>query len=406
MRINRNDKGRIWLSASLGVLFLVRSATFAQDAGTVEVGVQISIEDAGGHALEPFHRALRHASTATHPVRVIVFGDSHTAGNVLPSVLKRILADRFGDAGLGYFFPIRTWRYYLADGVTTSRAPEWLPLRVRANDRSTQALGLAGVAVEASTAGASAEFSFTHARDAERVELWSYAQPSGGSLMVSFDNRAPMAVSLAANAPRLVVTDGGSSEGTSRVRIESVQAEPARIFGVVAERRTTGVVVDALGINGARLADQLSWDDAIFQEALTRRDPALVLFQYGTNESGDDAPLARVEEEMRRAVARVRETVPGSSCVLVGPTDRPERVRRRQYVHRVRTDEVRAIQRRVAASQGCGYFDTVEFQGGPLSTATWASLNPPYAARDRVHLTRLGYQRWATVLANALLEHY
>ncbi|MCA9600528.1 MAG: hypothetical protein KC417_00810, partial [Myxococcales bacterium] len=54
------------------------------------------------------------------------------------------------------------------------------------------------------------------------------------------------------------------------------------------EGEEPGVVVDALGVNGARAKNQLWWDDASFRAELAKRDPALVALAYGTNESGDD----------------------------------------------------------------------------------------------------------------------
>lgn len=393
-----------WTLALSSALILVRSVTVAQDAGTPTVGVPTSIEDPRGNALSAFHSGLRQVAQAAHPVRVVVLGDSHTAGLVLPSVLKRTFAARFGDGGLGYFFPVRPWRYYEAEGVRTSRASEWSPLRIRMSDRIAQALGLGGVAVETSTSGAAAEIEFERAEDAQRVELWSYAQPTGTELEIAFDGRVVAHQNLQDSRPHLVVTEVRRESGASRMRFSTVRDGTARIFGVVAERAAHGVVVDALGINGARLTDQLWWEDSMFRESLVRRDPALVVLQYGTNESGDDIPLLRYEAGARRAVTRIRETVPNASCVLVGPTDRPQRIRRRQYVHRPRTDEIRSIQRRLASELGCGFFDTVAFQGGAMSTDRWALMDPPFASADRVHLTRSGYERWATVLADALLE--
>ncbi|MBC7171818.1 MAG: hypothetical protein H5U40_05305, partial [Polyangiaceae bacterium] len=55
---------------------------------------------------------------------------------------------------------------------------------------------------------------------------------------------------------------------------------------------------------------------------------------------------------------------------------------------------------------GCGFFDMVAFQGGPLATVSWNQLDPPYASADHVHLTRRGYERFGEVLLGALVDGF
>jgi lysophospholipase L1-like esterase len=168
------------------------------------------------------------------------------------------------------------------------------------------------------------------------------------------------------------------------------------------------VLVDTLGITGARITNHLFWSDALYREHLARRRPDLVVLSYGTNEAGDDdTPPERYEADVRAVVARVRETVPGASCLLVGPTDRPFYDRRRRTVEdRPRTAVVIDVMRRVAEESGCGFFDTQAFMGGPLSMVDWVAAEPPLATPDHVHLTRRGYERWAQVALDAMMRGY
>lgn len=378
----------------------------AVDAGVPIVGVQVSIEDTGGHALDYFHAELRTASSTGTPVRVLLLGDSHTAGDTFAAEVRRLLQARFGNGGLGFFFPIRPWRYYRAPGVQTTQSRGWLASRITMRDRSPLPLGLGGFAVIATDSAENAEVAFDDVRDSARLELWSLAEPTGSTLDVALGASSPVRIRNTAPTPTLVVTPLHSPAGTQRVTLRSGSVGTTRIFGMVAERGAGGLVLDAIGINGARAASQLLWNEALFQESVRRRSPSLVMLEYGTNEAGDDQPIARYEASLRQAVTRIKTAAPNASCVLIGPTDRPLRAPHNTWVDRPRTAEINAVQRRVSSELGCGFFDTIAFQGGPLSTAGWAAMEQPYAWRDRVHLTRLGYVRWAEVLTNALLERY
>jgi lysophospholipase L1-like esterase len=103
---------------------------------------------------------------------------------------------------------------------------------------------------------------------------------------------------------------------------------------------------------------------------------------------------------------RLKNALPRTSCVLVGPTDRPIKRGRRRVKHRPRTDLIIATQKKVSRAMGCGFWDSVKAMGGPLSIVDWANSTPPLAGNDLVHLTGRGYRRLAEDLARALLDGY
>ena len=112
------------------------------------------------------------------------------------------------------------------------------------------------------------------------------------------------------------------------------------------------------------------------------------------------------DKRIREVVGRIRETVPGASCLLIGPSDRPVRREDGGFEDRPRTHQLVRAQHRVAVEMGCGFFDLVAFSGGPLSLVEWAAADPSYAAGDHVHYTRRGYERLGYSLLAGLLEGY
>jgi len=186
---------------------------------------------------------------------------------------------------------------------------------------------------------------------------------------------------------------------------------PVRLFGLSVEHATPGVVLDTLGIPGARVRYHLHWEDSVYREHLARRQPDLVVLAYGTNESGDDdVPLETYEARLRKVLVRVRQTVPNASCLLIGPSDRPVRVEEKNapisYEPRPRTGQLVEVQRRVSAELGCGFFDLVAFMGGEMSMLRWVAAEPPLGTPDYVHFTRAGYEHLSEVLYEALMARY
>jgi len=175
---------------------------------------------------------------------------------------------------------------------------------------------------------------------------------------------------------------------------------------VTAERDRAGVIVDTVGINGARAKEQLTWDEGIYDAQLSARRPNLVVLAYGTNEAMDGKQLLEhYEAELHDVVGRVRRAVPKAACLLVGPTDHPLR-RGERYRDRPRTAQIIAAQRRVAMHHGCAMFDLVGATGGPLSMRRLVQRRPFYGAPDHVHFTRLGYRVLGDALTGAILRGY
>jgi lysophospholipase L1-like esterase len=242
---------------------------------------------------------------------------------------------------------------------------------------------------------------------ASRFELFYMKQPGGGHLTVDIDGERVARLATDSERPETAYTGFEAPDGHHRVAVRTESDGVVRLFGMAVERDSPGVIVDTLGIPGARIRYHLEWDDAIYREHLARRKPDLVVLAYGTNEAGDDdVPITLYEARLRKALERIREVLPTASCLLIGPSDRPLKVGRTKYEPRPRTEQVIATQRRVAPEFTCGFFDLVGVMGGPMSMVQWVAADPPLGAPDHVHLTRLGYETVGEALYGALMASF
>jgi lysophospholipase L1-like esterase len=193
------------------------------------------------------------------------------------------------------------------------------------------------------------------------------------------------------------------------VELRTVGDGSVRVFGMTLDRAQAGVLVDALGINGAQIFTPLHWSEEHFAQQLRRRAPDLVVLAYGTNEALDsNLEMTDYERALVDLLGRIARAVPSASCLLLGPPDlaRASKADPDDWTTSSRLLDVVAVQKRVASAGGCAFYDQLQAMGGPGSMATWASEAEPRAARDRVHLRRSGYAQLATSLTTDLLRAY
>lgn len=375
-------------------------------------GRLIPIEDPTGRAMHALHDALDEASLGRGKARLMFFGASHVASDWFTHVIRKNLQARFGDAGHGFVMPVHPWRTYRHFGVElrSNGDSHWDTHRIRTGHMVLGHYGFAGVAVESREAGAYGLLQTASrgpvGRTASSFELFYFKQPGGGDAAITLDGELVGTVVTEQAETGAGYAAFRGPDAAHRFELRVNDDRPVRLFGVAVERDAPGVIIDTLGINGARARYHLLWEDTLYRDQLQRRNPNFVALAYGTNEAGDgDVPVADYEGRLRQVLTRIRETVPNASCLLIGPSDRPVRDERTGEIRdRPRTTQLVASQRAISAEFGCGFFDVVAFMGGPMSMVDWVDAR--YGAPDHVHYTRRGYERLGTVLTTALLHGY
>jgi lysophospholipase L1-like esterase len=347
---------------------------------------------------------------ANDDVRIVQYGDSHTASDTGTSVFRRILQTRFGDGGRGFVALGKPWKTYWQEGVHGGMSDGFEPFRVSFHNGAYSGLdgsyGLLGVGIAASKEGERAWEEVSAVSSHMEIDYWQ--APGGGSFDVFIDGTRAARVATRSPQPASGFVAFDVANGPHQVELRTVGDGEVRLFGMVLDRAQAGVVVDSVGINGAQVFTPLRWNEAHFVEQLRHRAPDLVIVAYGTNESLESKLTdAEYERGIVDFLGRISRAVPTASCMLLGPPDRamwtsgPE-----GWTTAPRIVEIVAIQRRVAAAGGCAFFDQFAAMGGPGSMAAWAAEREPRGLRDRMHLTQRGYAQVATSLADDLLRAY
>ena len=398
------------------------------------LGVPTPLDNPKGvEAMRHFYQSLTRTergeddpSTKTREdqTRIVVFGASHVAGDMVTSIVRNRLKERYGDAGIGFIVPAGPWRDYYNRDANITFSDGWESWWVsRKHTRDDNRYGLAGVTFASSSSWVWSKVSTAKdsdfGRNVDHLEVWYYRQAKGGDFVVELDGKRAKRIKTKPN-PKAHEHEGPAYWSIDvplarhEVKIKPIGNGEVELFGVVLDSKKKGVVMDSLGINGARATDQLQWDAGIFTEQLQRRDPDLVVLAYGTNDVGDDEPLSEYEKKLDIVINRVHSAVPEASCLFIGPSDRPVKVETTDeegeevmmFQKRARAVPLIEVQKTVANRYGCAYWNWDAAMGGDLSILKWVHADVPFATPDYVHLTKAGYERIAQLFWDALMGPY
>jgi lysophospholipase L1-like esterase len=361
----------------------------------------------GPQFLRRLYESLAHLEdgSAKDDLRILQYGDSHTASDLPTATVRRLLQQRFGDGGRGFVAIGKPWKKYTQDAIHTGMSKEFMPEKGR-RGLGDGAYGLLGIAIESSEKSAKAWLDVT--ASSSRLELAYLEQPRGGSFDVFIDGAKPVRVASKAAKAQSAWRAFDVAEGPHKIEVRAADDGDVRLFGVALDRAAPGVVVDALGINGAQIHTALAWNEAHFAEQLKHRAPDVVVLAYGTNESLEKLAAADYERKLVDLLGRVARAVPTAACLLIGPPDRAALTKgtKDDWKTAPKLVEIVESQRRVAEAAGCAFYDQLEAMGGPGSIAVWSKEPHPRGGKDRIHLTRDGYSALATAFVGDLLRAY
>jgi len=365
------------------------------------------LDDANG-GLDRFYAALwRTERKETGAVtRVTHYGDSPTTADLITGDIRAQLQARFGDAGHGFILLAKPWAWYQHRGVSLSGSG-WQIMPATRPGIKDGLFGLGGVSF---SAGASARTSIQLDDPGQsRFELYYLQQPGGGTVTVTAQETTVAEIPTAADAKSAGFAPFNVAGGASDLELRT--EGHVRLFGLTAEKPGPGVVYDSLGLNGASTSVLAhTFNQQHWAAELRQRDPNLVVINYGTNEADFSSFVDKhYEGELREAIRRVRAALPSASVLVMSPMDRGYLSGPGEIETMATIPRIVAIQRRVAAETGCGFFNTFAAMGGAGTMARWYASQPRLVSADFIHPYPAGGKIVATVFVKQIesgLSHY
>ncbi len=368
----------------------------------------LPIVDPAG-SLSHFYRALKNTAAKREGAitRITYFGDSLVASDYVTGTLRRLLQKQFGDAGHGFVLMADAWPSYFHNDVFRFASKGFKVSRIVGPYASDGLYGLGGVSFEAPP-GVRARFGTAEDGDFGRqvslFRLLYLQRPHGGSLRLNLDGKPHAEVETAGAETRGASFDVEVPDGEHLLEVVTGPGM-TRTFGVIMERKVPGVVLDAIGIQGARIRFLDKQDDVHWAEQLKQRNSDLLVYEFGANESGDGFAYSMEDYDrtMRAVLAQGQRALPRAGCLVLAAMDRARKendvlVTLPIIPHIVRQQEA------TAKAMGCAFFNTYEAMGGRGSMAKWVRRGLGQA--DLTHPSGYGAQVLGNWIYQALMQRY
>jgi lysophospholipase L1-like esterase len=349
--------------------------------------------------LDPFFVQLwkLEQGEANGVVTILHYGDSPTTADLITGDVRAQLQSRFGDAGRGYTLIAKPWAWYGHRGVEIS--DHGWKIRTGVGLMREGIYGLGGAAFEGQP-GAWSKFQLTESQQSA-VDIEYLAIPGGGAFAVEADGQRIVEETTDSERQIAVSVHVELPPGTKTVSIRPTKGT-VTLFGADFRRGEKGLLYDSLGLNGAttsviaRVLQPVLW-----KEELDHAAPALIIVNYGSNESSFGAFVHKqYAGELRLAIQRIREAAPDASILVMSPMDRGERGGLDEIQTMSTIPEIVAIQRQVAAEDHVAFFDTYDAMGGNGTMARWYAASPRLVTADLLHPTPQG----ATIVAGLFVD--
>ena len=384
--------------------------------------------------LNHFFRALEKTEQGKGQVLVTQFGDSHTAADMLTRYIRSSLQNKYGNAGRGYMLPGFPLRHYRKRDANYGSEGNWNTVAGwRLKDSSPVGLGLLRV----TSADPKAKL-WVGACDTcaiSKFEISFLRKKNGGDFAYQIDSGPWQQQSTRGkNVDYLLLK---TRAGSHTLSIRPVGNGPITLLGIVMENDSPGVIFDGLGIGGLRVVHlwKLNWNS--IGKQLSKRNPSLVILQYGTNEvRNTNLKLSALKKRYIDLVNRIHEYVPASSVLIIGPPDMGDPplgrkkcrelgatgpLKKQELLATVDHEETTSIpgcqfqtplilpqiirtQKEAARESGAAFFDTFSAMGGPDMMETFVSYKS--ASTDRIHFTAKGAEEWGEKLLILLRSRY
>jgi lysophospholipase L1-like esterase len=343
-------------------------------------------------------------------VTVVHFGDSPTTADLITGDVRQQLQARFGDGGQGFNLIAKPWAWYQHFNI--DETDKGWKYTTAVGTMHEGPWGIGGATFDGTT-GADAKFRLTGS-DQAAVEIAYLGQGGGGSVEVTAETKGNGVDATES----LKTVDTGAAEGLKFERIElplgtksvelKVTEGAVKLYGILFERTTPGIVYDSIGLNGATTSVVArALNEEMMKQSFAHLGPGLVVINFGTNESSFGSFVDKqYEGELRMAIARVKRTAPEADILIMSPMDRGERVGGGAIQTMETIPRIVDIQERVAADTGCGFFNTFEAMGGDGTMQRWYDGKPRLVGGDLIHPSPAGAKIVATAFVKELMEGY
>lgn len=367
---------------------------FASNICTAQPSQPIGLINYGG-SNQPWLVKLRALAQGKNvKFRILQLGDSHTASDYFTDTLRTELQASLGNGGIGWVYPAAV------KGQRTA-AISYQGTATSSNSRRGQGDFPIGGTTASLIGGQYQTLTPRHPRDNTASSITFTVRPTAAY--------NPLLVTDAAGYTYALKPDPANQNGWQYISFKATPPLTYRaqagdhwsIGNISLENQRSGIILSALGINGAQLTELQKWR-AGWQQDLYRSQADLVILSYGTNEAFNSPLPISTASYWQNTINQIRQTLPNAGILIIGAPESLKNTVGRCGTRAPALDAIQQIERQTAQRNHLLYWSWQTAMGGPCSMKSW--INQGLGRKDGVHFTADGYQRAASNLANAFLD--
>jgi len=348
--------------------------------------------------LASYEDSIRAGEKPTNTLRVLQWGDSHTAADMFTGETRRVFQQQFGDGGVGFSYAGHPFAGFRVFGSQHAQSPGWTTQGNKFLQLGDGEVGMGGISISTQRPH---EW-ITLDAECASLELQYLEQPGGGSLLFTDNGGDPLTIQTGAPQAGPGAFRYTCSAGDHHFEAQTADYAPVTLFGWVATQ--PGVTWETIGINGAEAPLILKWDQKLFSQYLKDNSPALIVLAYGTNEAASsDWDEASYRQAFANLIDAIHGYVPESSILVAGPADRSMRQHYAWHPYSG-IDKIIDAQCEVCSTHDCAFWDERERMGGFASMQDWVYAG--WAQPDYTHFTADGYRALADALMADLMAGF
>jgi lysophospholipase L1-like esterase len=180
--------------------------------------------------------------------------------------------------------------------------------------------------------------------------------------------------------------------------VSNPEASSYALNGLILENNNPGLVYSAIGVNGAKASDYNRFPE--FYQQLQAIEADLVVISLGTNESFDKQGSTIYFENLQKMITEIRAKNPSVEILVVTP---PPSLFKRKFPNTFVADYAKVIQEK-ASENYYSVWDMFQAMGGLFNVNR--NFSKGYMSKDKVHYSKLGYERQAELFFEALEYNY
>lgn len=369
-----------------------------------------------GDNWDSLREALVQMSHLDVPFSILHIGDSHIQADAATGTTREILQSIYGNAGRGLITPLKMAKTNEPRDYRISSTSVWNTSKLMKMPWNSP-MQFTGVSITPTSRAFNLNIATLSSDKVRRNPFCVLKIFYSGSELIVDNCRTD-------NKNIFYTCEYGDGIATLRFHnpVDSVnvamhtetERNTVHIAGIELINSSHGLIYNTIGNNGAMFMSYNALKDF---ERISELNPQLVIIALGANESFGKVSDESFECMVDNMVSRVRKAVPNAKILLVTPmecqrkvssytrTRRGKRVRQKQFTINNNVLRLRNVINKYGQKNHIPVYDLYEIAGGTGSSNKWLAdglLN----SKDRIHLTRPGYELQGRLTAEALLKAF